>query len=123
LFPGGAQRAAAEMKTPVSVRPSSRQAGAVQRGVEEIAAAVAGKHPAGAVGAVGAGRQADDPQPRPRVAEPRNRAAPVGLIGVRLPFHVGDRQAVGPQPVAGVASGDVAIKDGKGCIFHQIPAD
>ena len=48
---------------------------------EEVARAVAGEHPAGAVGAVRGRRQAEQQHARVRVAEARQRAAPVGLAG------------------------------------------
>ena len=54
-------------------------AGAVQGGVEPVARAVAGEHAAGAVGAVGGRREADDRQPRRRIAEAVQRPRPVVL--------------------------------------------
>ena len=88
LFAGGAQCTGAVIRTPVSTRPSSTavdvgcdaQPGAVQRGEQHVAAAVAGEHPPGAVGAVRGRRQPDDQHPRIGRAEPRNRPAPVGLV-------------------------------------------
>ena len=52
------------------------EAGAVEGGVEEVARAVAGEHPAGAVGAVGGRGQADDHDPGVGIAEARARAGP-----------------------------------------------
>ena len=47
------------------------------RGEQPVARAVAGEHAAGAVGAVGGGRQAEHVHARVRVAEARHRPAPV----------------------------------------------
>ena len=58
--------------------------GAVERRVEPVAGAVAGEHPAGAVGAVGGGGEADDQDPRLRVAEAADRARPVVLAAEAL---------------------------------------
>ena len=49
----------------------------VQRRVQQYPGVIAGKRPAGAIGAVHAGRQADDQQARLRVAEGRHRPAEV----------------------------------------------
>ena len=54
-----------------------REAGAVQRGEEEVARPVAGEDAAGAVAAVRGRGQAHDQQARPRVAEAGHRLAPV----------------------------------------------
>lgn len=54
-------------------------AGAVHGGVEPVAGAVAGEHPAGAVGAMCSGSEADDREAGIRVAEARHRARPVTL--------------------------------------------
>ena len=53
-----------------------REPGAVERRVEPVAGAIAGEHAAGAVRAVRRRRQADDHDPRRRVAEPGHAAAP-----------------------------------------------
>jgi len=50
-----------------------REAGAIERGVEEIAGAVAGEHPAGTVAAVRGRRETDDQHARARVAEAGQR--------------------------------------------------
>src|SRR5665811_1053494 len=57
----------------------ARVAGAVQRGVEPVARAVAGEHATGAVGAVRRRRQADDRQLRFGIAEAGDRPGPVVL--------------------------------------------
>ena len=58
------------------------QARPVQGGIKPVTAAISGEHPARAIGAVGAGRESDDPDPRSHRAESRHRAAPVDLIAI-----------------------------------------
>jgi hypothetical protein len=76
----------------------------VKRGIEEIAAPVAGKHPPGPVGSVGGGSQADD-QEAPVGVSKRGH----GLRVVGLPSESGSRLlrdlgAPFAQPRAAVAS-------------------
>ena len=54
----------------------------MERRVEPLARAVAGEHPPGAVGAVGGRGEADDQDPRRRVAEAADRPRPVVLAAV-----------------------------------------
>ena len=82
------------------------EAGAVQRGHQEVAGsadAVAGEDAAGAVGAVRRRREADDQQPRPRIAEAGDRLAPVGVVAIGAPLLARDRRAVA-RAAAGSAS-------------------
>lgn len=60
------------------------EAGPPQGPVEPLPRAVAREHSPRAVGAVGGRGQADDRQPRPRVAEAGERLRPVGLAAVAL---------------------------------------
>src|SRR5690606_12695317 len=63
----------------------------VQRRVQEVPRAVTGEHPPGPVGAVGGRGQADDDDRGVRVAEGRDRLAPVLLVpegGPLLPGHL-----------------------------------
>ena len=104
--PGVAQRQA------VAPRLGDREAGeagGVHRRHQEQAGAIAGEHPAGAVGAVRAGRQADDQQARLGIAEAGQRAAPVGLVAIRGALHRRDVGAVRPQPRAPRARDDLAM--------------
>src|SRR6266571_1036131 len=55
----------------------AREAGAVERGVEPVAALVAGEHAPGPVGAVRCRRESDDEESRRRVAESRHGPGPV----------------------------------------------
>ncbi|HVB38003.1 MAG TPA: hypothetical protein VND92_05665 [Vicinamibacterales bacterium] len=58
-------------------RREAREAGAVERGHEEVAGAVAGEHAAGPVRAVRGRGEAEHQQPGSRIAEARDGAAPV----------------------------------------------
>ena len=118
LLSGGAQRTAAAMNASVSVSPSSGslrrrdvgEAGAVQRGHQEVARAadaVAGEDAAGAVGAVRGRRQADDQQPRARIAEARHRPRPVDVVAKRATLFATDPLAVLTQPRAAFAGDDL----------------
>ena len=69
------------------------KAGFEQGAEEEIAGAVAGEHPAGAVGAVGGGGQADEQQPRIGRAEIGNGLPQYCLIVKRARFC----SAISPQ--------------------------
>src|SRR5690348_16179839 len=94
-------------------RRLARMPGAVEGGVEEVAAAVAGKDAAGAGGAVGGGGETDDPQPRARVAEPGNRLAPIIPLDERTAFLARDGAAVVAQPSTASTPDDLLVKLGK----------
>ena len=87
LLSGGAHRTAAAMNASLKRQAVVRmlrgrdvgEAGAMERGHQEVARAadaVAGEHAAGPVGAVGGRRQADDQQPRAADRRSRAPAAP-----------------------------------------------
>lgn len=61
------------------------QPGAVEGSIEKIAAAVASEYAAGAIGAVRARSQADDPDGGIQIAKSGHRPGPVGLLGIRAP--------------------------------------
>ena len=88
-------------------------AGPVQGGEEPIAGAVAGEDPAGAVGAVRGRGEADDYQPRRRVAEAVDRPRPVVLAAVAH-GRVG-RGCLAPpdQPRAAAADVDLGRQRGE----------
>ena len=79
LFSGGTQRTPLVMRASIISRLSSGRAGENaareaefdQRRVEKVAGIVAGERPAGAVGALQSGREADDQ--KARVLAPRTR--------------------------------------------------
>ena len=110
----GGRRAAHGRRDPrvVQPRPSSRrdrrrlvgEARAVHRGEQPVARAVAGEHAPGAVAAVRRGRQAEDEHARRRVAEARDRAAPVLLVGERGALLARDLLAPRHQPRAAPAA-------------------
>ena len=117
--PVGRRRAAHRRRRPssrVSARPSSRETrlGLVgqprppQRREQPVARAVAGEDPPGPVAAVGGRRQAEHDDPRRRVAEARDRPAPVLLIGERGALDPRHLLAPGDQPRTAPAGGDLA---------------
>ena len=115
LLAGGAQRTAADDPGAVSRRPSSRlhrrrlvgEARAVHGGEQPVARAVAGEHAAGAVAAVGRGRQAEDEDARGGIAEAGDRAAPVLLAGERRALLARHLLAPRDQPRAAPAGDDL----------------
>src|SRR3989442_643184 len=88
-----------------------REPETVQRLVQPAAARVAREHAAGAVRAVRRGREPDDEQPRPRVAEPGHRLPPVGPVPELALLLAGDEAAVSAQPGAALA-GDHGAEHG-----------
>ena len=78
----------------------------VQDGVHEIARAVAGEGPAGAIGSVGAWREAQDEDSGARITEAGNGTRPVGLVQVGATFGLADALTVFAQTRAEVAGDD-----------------
>ena len=98
----------------IARRRDVREAGAMERAHEKVAGsadAVAGKDAAGAVRAVRGRRQADEQQPRARIAEARDRLAPVGLVAIGAPLLARDLGAVAAQPRARLARDDRVVTD------------
>jgi hypothetical protein len=85
-----------------------RVAGPVQGSVEPVAGAIAGEHPAGAVGAVRRRGQADDRQPCIRVAEAGDGLRPVVLPSEASGWLSGAGLAPLDQAWAAVAGMDLA---------------
>jgi len=85
----------------------------MQRGVEPVAARVAGEHAAGAVRPVRTRGEADDHEAGAGVAEGRDRPAPVRLGGVGTAFLTGDALAVGNEPRAARAQRHAALEHGE----------
>jgi len=75
-----------------------RQAAAMQGGEEEIARAISGEHSSGAIGAMGGGGEADDPDPRIWIAKAGNGFAPVVPFDESAAFFLRDIEAVIAQP-------------------------
>ncbi len=116
LLAGGAQRTAATIRIPVSDQPvPARHAGglagipgAVEGGVQPVAAPVTGEHAPRPVAAVGRGREPDDEDAGVRVAEARRGPAPVRLVGERRAFpDRGHGLPPGDEPRAGPAHRDL----------------
>jgi len=87
-----------------------REAGAVERGVEPVAAFVAGEDPPGAVAAVGRGSEADDQEPRRGVAEAGHRPRPVRPIAEAGDLLARDAFAMRDEPRAEPAARDARLE-------------
>jgi hypothetical protein len=83
--------------------------GAVHRGEEPVARAVAGKDPAGAVAAVRRRREAEDQDARRGVAEARHGPAPVLLVSERGALLACNPLAPLDQPRAAPAGRDTSL--------------
>src|SRR5262249_46338428 len=88
--------------------------GAMQRRHQKVAGssdAIAGKDPPGTVGAVGGGRETDEQETGPRIAESRNRFTPVDVVAKRAAPGPGDRGAIRPKSRAPLAGNDALAHD------------
>ena len=74
---------------------------------EEVARRVAGEDPARPIAAVRGGSQADEQDPRVRVAEPRYRQAPVRLVAEAFDLLARDQFAPGDEARAAPARDDL----------------
>jgi len=83
------------------------EAGAMERGEEEVARAIPGEDTPGAVRAVRGGRETENRDPRPRVAEPGDRSPPVPLAGIRGALLARNLLPPGDQPRAAPAALDL----------------
>ena len=86
----------------------------MERGPQEVARRVAGEDAPGPVAAVGRRREPDEQDPRLRVAEPRQRTAPVGLIPESGDLLARDELAPGDEPRAAAADDDLVGQGGEG---------
>ena len=83
-----------------------REPGLVQGAHQEIAGAVAGEDPTGAIRPVRGGCEADHEQARRRIAEARHRAPPVHLFAVCRLLLNRDAFAIPAQARAALAGND-----------------
>ena len=121
MFPGGAQRNAAEIRKTVQAHAVGavallgliREPGAKERAVEPHARRVAGKHAARAVRTVRPGGETDDEYPRRRIAECRHGLAPIGLVAILPAPLARDRLAVSAQLGTAPAGDDAALDAGQ----------
>jgi len=86
-----------------------REPETVQRLVQPAAARVTREHAAGAVRAVRRGREPDDEQSCPRVAEAGHGLPPVGPVPKLALLFVGDAAAVDAEPGTALAGDDGAV--------------
>ena len=93
----------------------------MHRAEQELTAAVAREHPAGAVRAVGGRRQAEDDDAGRRVAEPRHRTAPVDVVAERGALGSSDLLAPFDEPRAGPAADDLIgdRSEPRGVMIHE----
>ena len=90
------------------------EAEAMQRLVEPVSAAVSGEHPAGAVPAMGGGRQPHHEETGIRIAEARNRTAPIGPVTELPSLGPGDRFSMGDQSGTPRAPRDPVVEQVEG---------
>ena len=76
------------------------EAGLLQRPKEPIAATISSEHSPGSICAMGCGRQSDDEQACPRVAEIGHWPSPIVPVLKGAAFFDGDATTVGAQPWA-----------------------
>ena len=107
----------AVIHTPSRRSPSSRptpwagwRPAAVEGGVQEVAGAVAGEHPTGAVRAVRGGREADDHEVARPGRRTRARAGPSSRRRGTPPASLPDLLPPGDQPRAGSAADDLGLE-------------
>src|SRR4029079_15493550 len=79
----------------------------MERGEQEIPGRVTGEHPPGAIPAMGRRREAQQQDPRRRIAEAGHRPSPVGLVTEPRDLLPGDGLAPGDQPRAASARLDL----------------
>src|SRR5262245_9268222 len=104
-------RAANELQAVASVNGSRLvgKAGLEECPVKPLAAAIAGEHAAGAVGAVGGWSEADDQEVGLRRAEVRHGTAPIIVVQKGPPLFGCDLPAILAQPRAALAGDDLLI--------------
>ncbi len=85
----------------------------MHRPEQPVAAAVAGEHPAGPVGAVRGRGQPEHDDPGVGVAEARDRLAPVRLVPVGGPLLDGHLLTPCPKPRAGGAGDHLTLETGE----------
>ncbi len=90
-----------------------REAGAVQRAIEEVAGTISRKHASSPIGAMCGRSQAKDQHPGPGIAEGRHGLAPVVPCEVGAPFAGCDLLAVAQQTRAFFTLHNFAIESDK----------
>ena len=86
------------------------ETGLVEDPIEDVAGAVAGEHPAGAVGTVCARRESQDQDTGGRIAERRHGKSPVSLVAVCAPLELRDFCRMPAQAGAKLAGYDLLIE-------------
>src|SRR5258708_31301058 len=76
---------------------------------EKLARPVAREHPTRAIRAVRRGSEPEDPDLRLRIAEPRHRLTPEGLVRARLASRARDLGPPLTQPPTPLAADDLAL--------------
>jgi hypothetical protein len=110
------RNARADEREPI-VRPAARgpvgETGPMEGRPQEVAAGVAGEDATRPVAAVRRRGKPDDEDPRVRIAEARQRPAPVRLVAVAADLLAGDRLAPGDEPGASSARDDLGLERGQ----------
>jgi hypothetical protein len=89
----------------------------MERTVEEFARAIAGKHSSCAVGAMGAGSQADDQQLGARVAKAWDGLPPIIFVAIHPPLFSRNFTAVPHKSRAQLAGDDFLLKQFEGAVL------
>lgn len=87
--------------------------GFVQYRIHEVSGGISRKGAAGAVGAMGAGSEAENQHAGIGIAEPGHRFPPVVPIAVGAAFFLGDLLSIGHQARATRAGNDFGVEDGQ----------
>lgn len=120
--PGMAER---EAVVAASGLRAAGEAELMEDGEEEVAGAIAGKGPPGAVGAVRSGSEAEKEDARAGIAEAGNGLGPVRLVEVGAAAGFAERDAVRAQAGAALAAddllgGDLELSEfGRGAHAHR----
>ena len=85
------------------------EAGFVEDAVQDVAGAIAGEHAAGAVGSVGAGREAEDENGRGGIAKRRDGTAPILPVAVGAALELRDFRRMPAQAGAAGAGCDLLV--------------
>ena len=82
----------------------------IEHGIEEVARAVAGEGPSGAVRPMRARREPQDQDACRGIAEAGHRPSPVGLVAIGAPTLLGNVGAIGAQARAALADDDAFVE-------------
>lgn len=90
-----------------------RESGFVQHGIHESSRGITREWPAGAVGAMGTGREAEDQDSRIRVSEARDRLPPVFVVAIGATLFACDLFAIRNKARAASTGDNLAVELGE----------